>query len=627
MDLAFVVIVAILCGAFGGPLAAAQSGGPFAARIACGATADSVEPETGFVWSKDTGYTGGSAAPLNVTSRIAPQLNTLRYFEISDGPENCYNITVPSGHYLTRFFFSYGEKDNQGREPFFEVSLEGTLVYTFSQGWSATIDNEYADSLLHVTDGAATVCFHNAGHGNPAIASLEILQLYVDAYNMGASSNLNVVMRTIKRVTAGAAQSGYGARMHADVWGGDRYWATDQTLFAPGSLLEVLRTIRNITNYGNPPNIYPEKIYQSATTTSPMNKLSYTIAVQPQSNYSIWLHFAEIEEGFTFPGMRVFDVLANGIPIFPDVDIVAMAGAPFKALILNTTVMAESNRLTITFQPKIGSVAVNAFEIFQIIPRQYATVNENVWALQGVKENLQLPSRLGWNGDPCVPPVHPWNGVTCTFDPAAGGWFVSAVNLGEQGVRGVLSDNWLALQQLQSLNLSNNLLVGAIPTSFGNMTSLATLDLSRNRLNGSIPSSLGQLPNIKQLLLNDNQLTGEVPAKVGALSIRGAIVNLANNPGLCGVGIGPCSKMSVGEKFGLYISLAIGLSCMAAGAFYCWKKKIAITRGAQRLPRDAPYAKARTTFVRDVQMARTTLSNHFSRPAPSYHEVAPLNPH
>jgi hypothetical protein len=50
-----------------------------------------------------------------------------------------------------------------------------------------------------------------------------------------------------------------------------------------------------------------------------------------------------------------------------------------------------------------------------------------VWALQDVKANLQLPSRLGWNGDPCVPPVHPWNGVTCAFDPAAGGWFVSAV--------------------------------------------------------------------------------------------------------------------------------------------------------------------------------------------------------
>jgi len=42
--------------------------------------------------------------------------------------------------------------------------------------------------------------------------------------------------------------------------------------------------------------------------------------------------------------------------------------------------------------------------------------------------------------------------------------------------------------------------------------------------------------------------------------------------------------------------------------------------------RDAPYAKARTTFVRDVQMARATLTNHFSRPSPSYHEATPLNP-
>lgn len=250
-------------------------------------------------------------------------------------------------------------------------------MYSFAQGWSATVDNEYADSLLHVTDGAATVCFHSSGHGNPAIASLEILQLYVDAYNMGASVNVNVVMRTIKRVTAGAVQSGYGARMHADVWGGDRYWATDQTLFAAGSLHEVLRTSQNIMNYDNPPNIYPQAIYQSATTAGMQTKISYTVAVQPQSNYSIWLHFAEIQSGFTMPGMRVFNVLANDVPIFTGVDIVAMVGAPFKALILNTTLVAPSSRLTISFVPLIGSVAVNAFEIFQIIPRQYATINEN----------------------------------------------------------------------------------------------------------------------------------------------------------------------------------------------------------------------------------------------------------
>lgn len=276
-----------------------------------------------------------------------------------------------------RFYFSFGEIDNTNREPLFEVSLEGTLVYSFSAGWSAAVDSQYADALLHVTDGAATVCFHSSGHGNPAIASLEVLQLYVDAYNMGPLSNLNVVMRTVKRISAGASTSGYGSRMNADIWGGDRYWATDQDLFAAGSLVEVVRTSDNISNYKNPPNIYPQAIFQSATTTGANNKLSYTLSVQPHMNYSIWLHFAEIQAGFTMPGQRVFDVTANDKPLFSNVDIVKLAGGPRRALILNATVVADTRTLTITFIPRVGSVAVNGFEIYEVIPRQYATLNEN----------------------------------------------------------------------------------------------------------------------------------------------------------------------------------------------------------------------------------------------------------
>ncbi|XP_024369486.1 receptor-like protein 4 [Physcomitrium patens] len=623
----FVVIVAILCGACMSPFAAAQTGGPFAIRIACGSTVDSVANETGYAWSKDTGYSGGKGAAAPATNRIAGHLHTLRYFESTDGPQSCYNISVPSGHYLTRFFFTFGETDNAGQEPVFEVSVEGTLVYSLTSGWSSMVDNEYGDSLLHITDGAATICFHSSGHGNPAIGSLEILQLYVDAYNMGSSANLNVVMRTIKRVTAGAAQSGYGSRMHADAWGGDRYWATDQTLFAPGSPIGVLRTEANISNFGNPPNIYPQAIYQSATTTEPSNKLSYIVPVQPGQNYSIWLHFAEIAPEVTGPGMRVFNVMANDALLFPAVDIVNITGSPFRALILNKTITAESRTLTISFVPLKGSVAVNAFEVFHVIPREYASFDENVWALQAIKQSQNLPPRLGWNGDPCVPPVHPWIGVKCVFDALAGAWFVSSLALDQQGVGGVLGDAWVGLRQLQSLNLSKNLLVGEIPSSFGNMSSLTSLDLSHNRLNGSIPSTLGQLVILKELLLNDNLLSGEVPPALGALLIRGASLNVANNPGLCGVGIGPCTHMSASEKLALILSLVIGSAILASCAMFLWIKHKASSRGAQRLPRDAPYAKARTTFVRDVQMARSMLQNHFSRPAPTYTEATPLNPH
>lgn len=42
-----------------------------------------------------------------------------------------------------------------------------------------------------------------------------------------------------------------------------------------------------------------------------------------------------------------------------------------------------------------------------------------------IKQSMELPSRLGWNGDPCVPPVHPWYGTKCTFDALTGAWFIS----------------------------------------------------------------------------------------------------------------------------------------------------------------------------------------------------------
>lgn len=56
-----------------------------------------------------------------------------------------------------------------------------------------------------------------------------------------------------------------------------------------------------------------------------------------------------------------------------------------------------------------------------------ATALSAVWALQAIKQSQDLPTRLGWNGDPCVPPVHPWIGVKCSFESVVGAWFVSSL--------------------------------------------------------------------------------------------------------------------------------------------------------------------------------------------------------
>lgn len=92
-----------------------------------------------------------------------------------------------------------------------------------------------------------------------------------------------------------------------------------------------------------------------------------------------------------------------------------------------------------------------------------------------MKENLELPSRLGWNG---VSWVH---GKNCEFELTAGAWFINGLGLDYQGIRGQLGDSVAALQHLQSLNMSNNLLTGAIPDAIGNLSTITRMKIKTTR--------------------------------------------------------------------------------------------------------------------------------------------------
>jgi len=62
------------------------------------------------------------------------------------------------------------------------------------------------------------------------------------------------------------------------------------------------------------------------------------------------------------------------------------------------------------------------------------------------------------------------------------------------------------------------------------------------------------------------------------------LCSVANNPGLCGVGIGPCSRVSAGQKAGIIIGIVVGVIALVAGTVFCWKRQSAIAAGkAQRL--------------------------------------------
>ena len=72
----------------------------------------------------------------------------------------------------------------------------------------------------------------------------------------------------------------------------------------------------------------------------------------------------------------------------------------------------------------------------------------------------------------------------------------------------ILSDDKCSVKEI---NLSNNNLLGSIPTILTELSSLTTLNLKGNQLTGAIPNIFLDMPALEFLLLNDNFLTGCYP--------------------------------------------------------------------------------------------------------------------
>ncbi|QCD84387.1 receptor-like protein 4 [Vigna unguiculata] len=583
---------------------------PFAVRISCGARQNVQTRPTNTHWREDFGFTGGIVANATLPSYITPPLNTLRYFPLSEGPQNCYVINkVPKGHYSIRIFFGLvGQSRGTIVEPLFDISIEGTQIYSLKSGWTHQADQVFVEALVFLTDDSVSICFHSTGHGDPAILSIEILQIDDKAYYFVPRWSQGLILRTIKRLSCGFGQSKFDVDYEGDPWGGDRFWQRIKTFGEDSESVQPRSVETRIKHASHTPNFYPETLYQSAlVSTNNQPDLTYTLEVDPNRNYSVWLHFAEIDYSVTTAGQRIFDIEINGVLAFQHVDIVELSGDIYTALVLNTTVSVDGRTLTIKLKPKEGNLAIiNAIEIFEVIMAESKTVLEEVSALQALKKALRLPPRFGWNGDPCVPQQHPWSGVGCQLNKSRGSWVIDGLGLDNQGLKGFLPDDISKLPNLQILNLSRNDIHGAIPSSLGTINSLQVLDLSYNFFNGSIPESLGQLSSLQRLNLNSNLLSERVPATLGGRLLYRASFNFTDNAGLCGIpGLPTCgSHLSSGGKVGIGLGASFTFFLLTT-CLVCWlKRRHNILRAQKIAARGAPYAKARTHFSRDIQLTR-----------------------
>ncbi|RDX79963.1 LRR receptor kinase SERL2, partial [Mucuna pruriens] len=73
---------------------------------------------------------------------------------------------------------------------------------------------------------------------------------------------------------------------------------------------------------------------------------------------------------------------------------------------------------------------------------------------------------------------------------------------------------------LESLDLSNNFLIGLIPSNLGQLENLNSLQLDSNQITGHILVELGNLALLQYLNLSNDSLFGSIPAEIAkAISI------------------------------------------------------------------------------------------------------------
>ncbi|XP_044491147.1 receptor-like protein 4 [Mangifera indica] len=596
-------------------------------HIDCGSAYSTVDPFN-TTWTADRYYTGGAAAVVSEPLHFRfPHEKTLRYFPVSSGKKNCYIIpNLPSGRYYIRAFTVYDNYDGKSHSPSFDVSVEGTSVFSWRSPWAKDLarDGAYSDLFAFVKDGELDFCFYSFATDPPVIGSLEIQQIDPASYGATNIGN-NHILVNYGRLSCGSNQWWRGFTDDPDDFG--RSWQSDAGFQSQNTKNSVksVSTREKITNASEPPNYFPMKLYQTAITSSGV--IEYELLVDAKLDYLLWFHFAEIDSSVTKAEQRVFDVMVNDKNV-SRVDIVKQVGTLAACSMYYVAKNLSSTRLSVKLVPVVGAVLISGLENYAIVPADLSTMTEQVVAMRALKESLRVPDRMGWNGDPCAPTNwDAWEGITCRPNKARTVLVISQIDLGSQGLKGTISDKISLLSNLVTLNLSSNSLGGALPAGLG-QESLARLDLSNNLFTGSIPSSLTS-STLQLVLLNNNLLEGQVPEELYSIAVHGGEIDLSGNKGLCGVSyLPPCPLFWENGGLSKGVKVAIGLSCLV---ILCVLLLIAYTCYIRRrrndydfgLPQDLmSLAAKRNRYLRQKSLMLLEMESQHAKGLPSL----PLNP-
>ncbi|KAL6570994.1 hypothetical protein OROGR_000544 [Orobanche gracilis] len=559
---------------------------PFHFHIDCGSPVNTTDAFH-TTWLSDRFFSGGTNSIVSEPLLfLHQQEKTLRHF--STGKKNCYSIPAASGHYLLRTFTVYDNYDGKSHPPSFDVSVDGTLVFSWRSPWPESVSRTgaYSDLFFHHNESAVDVCFCSIATDSPIIGSLELSQIDPKAYaSVFIKNPTKQVLINYGRFSSGTDQWGPGFTNDTDLfgrsWQPDTEFRSESESVAAGATIKSISTVKPISKVEISPNYFPEKLYRTAVTVVAHGGggiLEYELPVDAKLDYLLYFHFAEIDVNVMKAGQRVFDLLVNGENVHR-VDVFDMVGG-FAAYDWSYVAKnLSSTTLTVRLKSVIGSPIICGLENYAIVPVDIKTIPDQVVAMKALREALHVPERMGWNGDPCAPTTwDAWEGVTCHPMKDGSALVVSQIDLGSQGLKGYISDQ---IGLLTNLELEFEF-VGRQYTPWvrSKVSREASWDLSKNKFTGYIPDSLTS-SSLQLMFLNDNLLEGRVPERLYSIGVHGGAIDLDGNKGLCGVPSLPNCPiwgkhgLSSGGKVGIVLSCLVILSALVLGVYYfvVWKRR------------------------------------------------------
>ncbi|KAI5675479.1 hypothetical protein M9H77_06429 [Catharanthus roseus] len=99
-----------------------------------------------------------------------------------------------------------------------------------------------------------------------------------------------------------------------------------------------------------------------------------------------------------------------------------------------------------------------------------------------------------------------WFGVTCNSRTSR----ISALNLSNMSLQGLIAPSIENLSFLVELNLGNNNFYGSLPAGLGRLPRLRLIDVHSNRLEGRVPVSLFRNQKLEMISLGYNRFSGDI---------------------------------------------------------------------------------------------------------------------